>query len=236
LKRLKSVKKPESIDQGSNEPQSEPEMPGLATRRARFFYWLDNVFWYHYKWHVVAVAVLLALTVFFARDILLKTTPDFQFVVASNTYVSNENISDLCDIASETIRNPDSGKPAVVLGQGMHMSEEGQWGMAAYMKMATILMDESIMFFIFDADLLEAFFSESSRFADLAELGYSVVEGKPWLVDVSGLPPLENAGLSGMACYAAIQLPRNTDAELRLPDPNCLVFLDAIIDTQGGEY
>lgn len=49
----------------------------------------DN-FWYHYKWHTIAAAVVVALAVFFVRDVVLSTDPDATILFVTNTPVSQE--------------------------------------------------------------------------------------------------------------------------------------------------
>ena len=205
--------------------------PVPATRRERFRFWFSNVFWYHYKWRLIIGAAVLATVGFFVRDMLVQTTPDFQFVVASDSFVSNDSISELTGIASDVFSGFGSGASADCLGHGLHTSVEGQFGMAALTRLATLIVDDSISFYIFDAYLLEAFFDEPSVFYDLEGLGFNVVPGKPWLADVSGSPLLDRIGLSGVTSYAVIQRPHNEQTVSRAPDPRYLAFLEAIFNT-----
>jgi len=227
---LKSRTKPESGPHPFSGP--EPDAPDAATGRSRFSHWFENVFWYHYKWYLIISIAVLATAAFFIHDALMRTTPDFQFVVVSNNFVSNGSIAELTDLASEVFRDAGSGRPSDSLGHGLHLSAEGQFGIAAYSKLATMLLDDDMRFFIFDADLLEHFFNEPDGFYDLGALGFRAVEGKPWLADVSGLPLMERIGLSGMTCFAAIQVPHRLDAGALSPDPGHLAFLNAIFNAQ----
>ena len=204
--------------------------PEYTAARGRFSYWFHNVFWYHYKWHLLIGIVLAALAAFFIRDLIRNTTPDFQYVVASNSYISNESLIEMNDIAAYMFRNPDTDKRAECIGYGIWLSAEGEWGMAAFTRLATFFVDDSVRLFIFDADLLEAYFNEPDSFADLGAQGFRTVQGKPWLVDLTGLPLMERIGLKGVSCFAAIQLGRNDAGGL--PDPRSSEFLRVILNTR----
>ena len=207
------------------------EKPELKTRRARFRYWFDNVFWYHYKWAFLGGIAALVLIAFFVSDMLSQTKYDFQYVVASVSYVDGDSLHELNSAASEAFRDADSGRPAASLGHAIFLGGDGEMNMAAFTKMAAFLVDDSIKFYIFDAELQEGYFGEDVGYADLEKLGYLTVEGTPWLADVSGSPLLERAGLGGVTCYAAVRLTKNANEETPAPDPRHLGFLDMIFNT-----
>jgi hypothetical protein len=52
-------------------------------------------FWYHYKWHSIAAAVLVFLGVFFVRDIFFRPRPDATVVMVTEFPFDSESINRL---------------------------------------------------------------------------------------------------------------------------------------------
>lgn len=211
--------------------RTEGEMPELATKRERFFYWFKNVFLYHYRWQTACGLVILILAAFFVRDIFAKTTPDFQFVAVSNAYISDEHLAEMTAIASSIFKNPDTDEGGNCFGHGMYMGAEGEWAMAMYTKLSTFFVDAEVRFFIFDYAFIDPFFDTPEGFIDLAERGYPAESGKPWLIELTGRPLAERGGFAGAPCFAAIQAASQGLKNIERSDAQNLAFLDAILNT-----
>jgi len=208
----------------------------LRDRFARFRIWFDDIFWYHYKWHFIISIVLLAIIGFFILDTLGRTTYDFQYTVISNSYVDSEALGELNTLASAALRDAGSGAPVTTFGYGLHVGADSELGMAALTRLAVLFLDDDMMFFIFDGSVLDAFFNDPDSFVDLGEFGFDTLEGKPWLVELTGLPAIDRIGqgvsFSGLTCYTAIQRTGNAADGSGIPDMRYLAFIRAILESE----
>ena len=198
--------------------------------RARFSYWFKNIYWYHYKWHTLIGIAVLIMAVTFIYDMLSSVTPDFQFVVASRQYISDESIENLSEIARNAFLDTDPDSPAIIQGHSIYYNEQDQMGIASMQKFAVMMADDSVSFFIIDGDIQKLFFTEPVGFFDLGELGFRTAPGMPWLADLTGMPQADNLTFPGNVFYAVIRLPRNAVSGVATPDPRQLAFLENLLN------
>lgn len=208
--------------------RTEGEMPALKTRGERFSYWFKNKFWFHYKWYVAGGVLLAFLAGLFIHDLATNLKPDFQFVLASNYPINEDSVAELTGLAQELFGDLNGDGRVYGFGHAMFMKAEGEMSVAMYSKMATFFVDADIRLFIFDSELYESYFSEPGGFVDISG-SYETVPGRPWLVELTGLPILERNGITGADYYAAIQVAKKRDKNPELSEGQCLELIGAIL-------
>lgn len=202
------------------------EEPAPATGRERFFRWFANTFWYHYKWHVLGGLAVVLLVVFFAYTMTAKDTPDFQYAVASSGILLDADLESLTAAAEQLIGDRNGDGRAHVQGHALYMRAEGNAVVENYVKLATLMVDESIRFFLFDRMLLSSHFGEPDGLEDLSARGYETLPGYPWVAEVAVAALADDGGASEETYCVAIQ--SGADPEV---DMMCYAFLDLILQT-----
>ncbi len=72
-----------------------------------FKHWFVNVFWYHYKWPVLVVIVVVGIIAFITWDSLRKTRYDTTVVIATDYYVDDTALDALDAVLKPAVKDYD---------------------------------------------------------------------------------------------------------------------------------
>lgn len=157
-------------------------MPEFDNKIDKIKYWFTNVFWFHYRFHTIAVLGGLVILAAVIQSCVTNRDPDF--TVAVVTYMP------LTYNETEKLREELAGHIGDINGDGIETAEflhlnfgasDPQIEASMRMMVAAQAQRNSILLFIFDGDTLEEL-RELMPFADLS--GYFPGGGD--IIDLSG--------------------------------------------------
>lgn len=173
----------------------------------KFRHWFTNVYWYHYKWHTIAAAIAIFFVILFIHDIVTRVDPDFQMIIVSKEYVSNDQLAEITEIAQNAAGDVNGDSREYVCLNPISLAE-GQMQYANTMKLAALLSDGSIVVYVMDADTVEIY-KNQDLFEPLESLGLTGTDGDKYLVEVDGLPVFKRCfeayGAAGTKYYAGFR-------------------------------
>lgn len=201
------------------------EPPAPESAGDRFSYWFFNKFWYHYKWVVVGVLVVIAFLGVILYMNVASYGYDCHYVVVSYEYIGSEDLIELNAEAKELYGDVNGDGQSICFGRALHFKDSGEAAYDAYAVLATALVDEDIRFFIVEKGFNENYFNSQDGFLDLAALGFETVEGQPWKAIIPGSEMLRRNGFSDGQYCVAIQSPAGVTEELTAKDISFLSLL-----------
>lgn len=202
-------------------------------------------FWYHYKWHTVAVLFIVFVAVFFLRDMLSRTDPDFTVVLVSTAAVSEETAAALEAALADAAwdRNGD-GKVAVLVNSVYLASGSGQDALpaedyAGAVKLTAVVVARVDPLYLVDRGAYEQLLQMAAPDAEAegappeARSGGSVFEELDIPGTEDGLLPFSSTGLAEVPDLAPLSgfafgfLPARGEESASL-NAACLQLLDGI--------
>ncbi len=159
-----------------------------------FKHWFQNVFWYHYKWHVVIGGIALFMAIAFIHDVATNTQPDFQVIIASTNPIADDQMSEINQTLQDAVGDVNGDGKSYSYVVPISLNESDQMGYASTMKLSTLLSDDSIVLYVMDKVTADDY-RPKGLFEPLENLGLTGTDGDEYYIRVDSLPVFERAGL-----------------------------------------
>jgi hypothetical protein len=155
-KREETYKTEEQIKQEAK-ARREAEARALPRQMSERAKKAEN-FWYHYKWHSIAAAVLVFLGVFFVRDIFFRPRPDATIVMVTEMPFGSETLDSLEAALTELAPLNAKGKKLIAVDYINFIPADdaplNELAMASSMKLMAVLAAGTEQIFLLDASTL----------------------------------------------------------------------------------
>lgn len=165
---------------------------------SKFRHWFQNVFWYHYKWHVLIGGLALFLAIAFLHDVLTNVEPDFQLIIASENALADEQMSEINQTVQAAAGDLNGDGKTLSYAVVINLDESSQMGYASTMKLSTLLSDDSIVLYIMDQATADNY-RPKGLFEPLENLGLTGTDGDEYYIRVDALPVFSRAGFSAVS-------------------------------------
>jgi hypothetical protein len=165
--------------------------------------WFVNSFWFHYKWVVLAIVVVAAVVIYITADAVHQENYDAKIVIASKTYMEEENLTALTDALASGLEDLNGDGKVNVYCEIVYTGE-GDLATNSQERMYLYMTEEEYVIYLMDWSVASVYAStQLEYFTDaLADYGLPSMEDNPYLMDLSGNAVLEEVGLDNM--YLAI--------------------------------
>lgn len=80
----------------------------MRIKNEKFEYWLENIFWYHYKWYYIIGLFVLTLLISWVVTMVSQVNYDWTVVYAHRGTADPENLSKITECYSEYAEDTDS--------------------------------------------------------------------------------------------------------------------------------
>ena len=145
-----------------------------------FKYWFVNVFWFHYKWPVLACVVILGIIAFITFDSLRKERYDTTVVIATDYSVQEEDLAALNEVLKPVVPDLD-GNGRVNICYAILYVGNTELGRANQERMYLYMTREDVGLYLMSGDVSEAYTDpELEYFTDEVEkYGFEPDPGNP---------------------------------------------------------
>ncbi len=128
-----------------DELRPTPKPEGPKTPRGK----LEN-YWYHYKWHTVAVAAIVVILSVIIGQIVTRDDPDYNLTLVTKSFVTDTAKLKLESELAGFGRDIDGDGKVEVRIDAIILSDDAQMGYANKQKLIAQLAAGDTMFYIFD--------------------------------------------------------------------------------------
>jgi len=161
---------------------------------AKFKYWFTNIFWYHYRQFVIIGVFVLGVAVYLIVDAVNTPKPDFEFIVFSPGYVTDEQTGELQSIAEQAIGDLNGDGKVYISLVGLSIIQADTAEMSV-MKLGALMSDPKVVLYIMETEAMELYVGDNI-FTPLSELGIDAPSEDGYTIRVDQLPVFLRSGLS----------------------------------------
>lgn len=166
-----------------------------------FWYWLTNVFWYHYGKIALVVLALVIIAVWLTVDALHKEKYDLNLVIAANGPVTDMDASALHTALMKTTEDVNRDGKVLINIQTIDLSDpENLEGNQQRLLLYLALPEYTL--FLLDEDRSTLFCGKEDTFQPLANYGISTEDPSGLRIYVGDKPLMRDLG--GYAYYASL--------------------------------
>jgi len=201
--------------------------------RKEFPHWFRNTFWYHYKWHTIAILSAALMVVSFIVSMLNRELPDFSYVLAYEGVVGEISTDVWDDLARTALSDINGDGKVVLFGQALCFDDASELGYASRVKFMTQLADDSLLLFVLDEATLRDLDRQGEDFLPLSELGLPAESDRPWLLRVEPPALLRELGVDSdfYLCIKALPPKKRDRPETQALYEQAAVFANIILET-----
>lgn len=195
-----------------------------------FRHWFVNSFWYHYKWPVLIVVVILAIVVYITADAARQENYDAMVVVASKTYMTQDDLEELTELFESAIDDRDGDGDVSVYLQIVYMGS-GDLAEDSQERMLLYLTDSDYVIFLMDGTTASTYANEAVGYFNdpLSDYGLESINGNPYLMDLTENPLLNRLGLENIYLGIMDYTDTTDDADVAAGVEDALKMIDALL-------
>lgn len=206
----------------------------MKERFEKLKHWFVNVLWYHYKWAVIGMAVVVAFTVYAALESEDSVHYDFFVVFAQDGEVTQEQVSGILEILSEALSGDgaESSVSFISVNVGDLGTGDEEAILNAQSKMMLYFSDNSLTLFFLDEAASDLFCSLEYFAVELETYGIMPDTDNPYRVYLGDNPLFAEAGLANYYGHINDLSPVGR-GDVSYTDTG-VTGLSAILDARGG--
>ena len=195
-----------------------------------FQHWFVNSFWYHYKWPVLIVVVIVAIVLYITADAIQQEDYDAMVVVASKSYMTEENLEELTELFESAIEDQNGDGEVSVYCQIVY-SGDGDLAEDSQERMLLYLSQSDYVIYLMDGTTASLYANEAVGYFNdpLSDYGLESINGNPYLMDLTENPLLLRTGLENMYLGIMDYTDTTDDAEVAAAVENALKMIDALL-------
>lgn len=123
----------------------------------RFAYWFTNIFWYHYKIHVLVFLFVAGLVTNFILTVVNYRVPDCTFVITTTDVVFFDDAKELSDYLNKTMDDQNGDGKSVYTGLKLGLALSDAGFVDSQQKLIMQLQDPTVVLLIMDEETRERY-------------------------------------------------------------------------------
>lgn len=128
-----------------------------------FQHWFVNVFWYHYKWVVLAIVVVIGVVAFITFDSLRQVRYDTTVVIATDYSVQPEDLESLDKVLKPVVGDLD-GNGQVNINYALLYLGNTELGRQNEERMYLYMTQEDVAFYLMSEEISDAYTNPTLEF------------------------------------------------------------------------
>jgi len=199
---------------------------------AKFMYWFENYFWYHYKWHTIIIGTLTAICLYLVISFVTAVGDDISVVICAECGMDSSNATEINSLIEEN--GIDVNGDGRVLGHAvllpMMNPEQIQTHSA---KIVAMSMQDEIVLYIYDLATIKEY-GYDSFFEPLSTFGLEEYSNDGYKINITDCPIIKRSGLNA-ELYATIKVvPESyeSDEHIRRAYECAVKVLKAILESK----
>lgn len=162
-----------------------------------FRHWFVNVFWFHYKWPVLVVAVILGIVVFITVDALRQTRYDTTVVIATDYYVDDTALDALDAVLKPVVEDVDGNGVVNIDYAVLYVNGDTELGRQNQERMYLYMTQEDVSLYLMSGDISDAYTNPLLEYFtdEVAQYGLEPDEGNAVRTSLAGNRTLAACGM-----------------------------------------
>ncbi len=162
-----------------------------------FRHWFVNVFWFHYKWPVLVVAVILGIVVFITVDALRQTRYDTTVVIATDYYVDDTALDALDAVLKPVVEDVDGNGVVNIDYAVLYVNGDTELGRQNQERMYLYMTQEDVSLYLMSGDISDAYTNPLLEYFtdEVAQYGLEPDEGNAVRTSLVGNRTLAACGM-----------------------------------------
>ena len=165
-----------------------------------FKHWFVNVFWYHYRWPVLAAVVVLGIIAFITVDSLRRERYDVTVVIATDYYVDQEDLDALDKVLRPVAQDTDGNGRVSIRYETLYVGNT-ELGRQNQERMYLYLTQNDVALYLMSQDISDAYTDpELEYFTDeVAQYGLEPDPANPVRTSLTGNKTLAACGMENIS-------------------------------------
>lgn len=161
-----------------------------------FQHWFVNVFWYHYRWPLLACVVILGIVTFITVDALRRERYDTTVVIATDYFVDETELDALDDVLKPVVEDIDGNGKVNIRYVSLFVGDT-EVGRQNQERMMLYTSQEDVGLYLMSGDISAAYTNPTLEYFtdELSQYDLPYDEANPVRVSLEGNPVLEQCGL-----------------------------------------
>lgn len=122
-----------------------------------FQHWFVNVFWYHYKWALLAIVVVVGIIAFITVDSLRKERYDTTVVIATDYFVDDTALDALDDVLKPVVGDLDGNGKVNINYAVLYVNGDTEIGRQNQERMYLYMSEEDVGLYLMSKDISDAY-------------------------------------------------------------------------------
>jgi hypothetical protein len=162
-----------------------------------FKHWFVNVFWYHYKWPVLVVCVVLGIIGFITWDSLRQVRYDTTVVIATDYYVDEDALDALDAVLKPVVGDLDGNGQVNIAYAVLYVNDNTELGRQNQERMYLYATQEDVGLYLMSENISDAYTNPYLEFftEDVSTYGLEPDPENPVRVDLTASKVLAQCGM-----------------------------------------
>lgn len=122
-----------------------------------FQHWFVNVFWYHYKWALLAIVVVVGIIAFITVDSLRKERYDTTVVIATDYFVDDTALDALDDVLKPVVGDLDGNGKVNINYAVLYVNGDTEIGRQNQERMYLYMSEENVGLYLMSKEISDAY-------------------------------------------------------------------------------
>lgn len=163
-----------------------------------FKHWFVNVFWFHYKWPVLAGVLVLGIVGFITWDSLRQTRYDATVVIATDYFVDETELDALDEVLKPAVGDLDGNGQVNIAYATLYVDENNEVGRQNEERMYLYMTQEDVSLYLMSGEVSAAYTDPRLDFFtdELSQYELDSDPANPVRLSLRGNQLLEGCGMN----------------------------------------
>lgn len=165
-----------------------------------FKHWFVNVFWYHYRWPMLACVVVLGIIAFITVDSLRRERYDTTVVIATDYYVDESKLSALNEVLEPVVEDIDGNGQVNISYVCLYADPNNEVGRQNQERMYLYMTQEDVAMYLMSENISDGFTNPQLEYFvdEVAQYGLTPDSSNAVRVDLTENTVLQECGMEDM--------------------------------------